>query len=52
MKLDMYDFCTTELQKKMIDIRKKFKDVEDKKLVSLSSVYLFLCYIYVIGNKS
>ncbi len=34
MKLDMYDFCTPELQEKFLPIRKKYKEVEDKKIVS------------------
>ena len=34
MKLDMYDFCTPELQKKLLPNRRKFKDIEDKKMVT------------------
>lgn len=33
MKLDMYDFCTPELQEKLLPIRMKFKEVEDRKTV-------------------
>lgn len=32
LMLDVYELCTTELQEKMLPIRSKFKDVEDKKL--------------------
>ena len=34
LKLDMYEFCTPELQKKLLEARNKFKDVEEKKAVS------------------
>lgn len=30
--LDVYELCTSELQEKMLPIRSKFKEVEDKKL--------------------
>lgn len=30
--LDVYELCTSELQEKMLTIRSKFKEVEDKKL--------------------
>lgn len=30
--LDVYELCTAELQEKMLPIRSKFKEVEDKKL--------------------
>ncbi len=40
MKLDMYDFCTPELQDKMLPIRRKYKEVEDKKIVSSPLHYL------------
>lgn len=33
MKLDIFDFCTSDLQQKTIPIRSHFKSVEDKKLV-------------------
>lgn len=32
LMLDVYELCTTELQEKMLPIRSKFKEVEDKKL--------------------
>lgn len=32
MTLDVYELCTAELQEKMLPIRSKFKEVEDKKL--------------------
>lgn len=32
LMLDVYELCTSELQEKMLPIRSKFKDVEDKKL--------------------
>ncbi len=40
MKLDMYDFCTPGLQDKMLPIRRKYKEVEDKKIVSCALHYL------------
>lgn len=30
--LDVYELCTAELQEKMLPIRSRFKEVEDKKL--------------------
>lgn len=30
--LDVYELCTAELQEKMVSVRSKFKDMEDKKL--------------------
>lgn len=30
--LDVYELCTSELQEKMLTIRSRFKEVEDKKL--------------------
>uniref|UniRef100_A0AAX7TM50 Ubiquitin carboxyl-terminal hydrolase n=1 Tax=Astatotilapia calliptera TaxID=8154 RepID=A0AAX7TM50_ASTCA len=32
LMLDVYELCTAELQEKMLPIRSKFKEVEDKKL--------------------
>ncbi|CAI8048931.1 Ubiquitin carboxyl-terminal hydrolase 14 [Geodia barretti] len=32
MKLDMYEFCTTELQQKLSPMRTKFKEQEEKKM--------------------
>uniref|UniRef100_A0A8D3E7T1 Ubiquitin carboxyl-terminal hydrolase n=1 Tax=Scophthalmus maximus TaxID=52904 RepID=A0A8D3E7T1_SCOMX len=32
LMLDVYELCTAEVQEKMLPIRSKFKDVEDKKL--------------------
>lgn len=32
LMLDVYELCTTELQEKMLPIRSKFKEIEDKKL--------------------
>ncbi|KAG8014237.1 Rho-associated protein kinase 1, partial [Nibea albiflora] len=32
LMLDVYELCTSELQEKMLPIRSKFKEVEDKKL--------------------
>uniref|UniRef100_A0A3B4UXU0 Ubiquitin carboxyl-terminal hydrolase n=1 Tax=Seriola dumerili TaxID=41447 RepID=A0A3B4UXU0_SERDU len=32
LMLDVYELCTTEVQEKMLPIRSKFKEVEDKKL--------------------
>uniref|UniRef100_A0A3Q1ISD3 Ubiquitin carboxyl-terminal hydrolase n=1 Tax=Anabas testudineus TaxID=64144 RepID=A0A3Q1ISD3_ANATE len=32
LMLDVYELCTTELQEKMLPIRSKFKNMEDKKL--------------------
>lgn len=31
LKLDMYDFCSPSLQKKLLPVRTRFKEVEDKK---------------------
>lgn len=48
LMLDVYELCTTELQEKMLPIRSKFKEVEDKKLekqhqkVLISPVISFL----------
>lgn len=48
LMLDVYELCTTELQEKMLPIRSKFKEVEDKKLekqhqkVVISPVIAFL----------
>ena len=36
MKLDMYEFCTTELQQKLSPMRTKFKEQEEKKMVIFS----------------
>ena len=41
MKLDMYDFCTPELQEKLLPNRIKFKEVEDKKTVSS---FIYHCF--------
>ncbi len=30
--LDVYELCTAEMQEKMVPLRSKFKEVEDKKL--------------------
>lgn len=30
--LDVYELCTAELQEKMLPIRSKFKEIEDKKI--------------------
>ena len=35
MKLDMYDFCTPELQAKLLPNRMRYKEVEDRKQVSV-----------------
>lgn len=32
LMLDVYELCTKELQEKMVSVRSKFKEVEDKKL--------------------
>ncbi|MCJ8731146.1 hypothetical protein PDJAM_G00195940 [Pangasius djambal] len=32
LMLDVYELCTAELQEKMVSVRSKFKDMEDKKL--------------------
>ena len=42
MKLDMYDFCTPELQEKLLPNRLKFKEVEDKKMASSRFIHLKL----------
>ncbi|KAJ8408187.1 hypothetical protein AAFF_G00264150 [Aldrovandia affinis] len=32
LMLDVYELCTAELQEKMVDVRSKFKEMEDRKL--------------------
>lgn len=32
LMLDVYELCTAELQEKMLPLRSKFKEMEDKKL--------------------
>ncbi|KAA0718839.1 Ubiquitin carboxyl-terminal hydrolase 14 [Triplophysa tibetana] len=32
LMLDVYELCTSELQEKMVSLRSKFKEIEDKKL--------------------
>uniref|UniRef100_A0A673YB82 Ubiquitin carboxyl-terminal hydrolase n=1 Tax=Salmo trutta TaxID=8032 RepID=A0A673YB82_SALTR len=47
LMLDVYELCTSELQEKMVAVRSKFKEIEDKKLekqsqkVKISCVCLF-----------
>ena len=38
MKLDVYDFCSPSLQEKLLPARTRFKEVEDKKAVSLAHI--------------
>uniref|UniRef100_A0AAR2KQB2 Ubiquitin carboxyl-terminal hydrolase n=1 Tax=Pygocentrus nattereri TaxID=42514 RepID=A0AAR2KQB2_PYGNA len=35
LMLDVYELCTAKLQEKMVSVRSKFKDMEDKKLEKL-----------------
>jgi ubiquitin carboxyl-terminal hydrolase 14 len=35
LKLDMFEFCSSTLQDRMAPIRKKFRDVEEKKMVTI-----------------
>ena len=47
LMLDIYELCTTELQEKMLPIRSKFKEVEDKKLEKQQQkVMLFLAFMW------
>lgn len=44
--LDVYELCTSELQEKMVAVRSKFKEIEDKKLEKQSQkvkIYIYLC---------
>lgn len=49
LMLDVYELCTTELQEKMLPVRSKFKEMEDKKLekqqqkVSQKGFMCFIC---------
>ncbi len=38
MKLDVYDLCTEELQKKLGPMRDKFKEEEDKLTEAIAKV--------------
>lgn len=52
LMLDVYELCTTELQEKMLPIRSKFKDVEDKKLEKQQQkVRQIYCYIILVAEK-
>lgn len=55
LMLDVYELCTTELQEKMLPIRSKFKEVEDKKLEKQQQKVShkgFLCFIYCRLKKT
>lgn len=40
--LDVYELCTKDLQEKMVPIRSKFKEMEDKKLEKQQKKATFL----------
>lgn len=42
--LDVYELCTPELQEKMVSIRSKFKDMEDRKLEQQQQKVRFLTH--------
>ncbi len=52
LKLDMYEFCTPELQKKLLDTRNKFKEAEEKKSVCAICVCVCESGKMVIVNKN
>ena len=33
MRLDMFEFCTPQLQEQLLPVRARFKEVEEKKMV-------------------
>ena len=43
MNLDMYEFCTPELQQKLLVARNNFKEVEEKKSVRKISKWFLFC---------
>lgn len=48
LMLDVYELCTSELQEKMVAVRSKFKEIEDKKLEKQSQkvkIYIYLCTV-------
>ena len=45
MSLDVFDLCTEELQNKLIPIRSKFKEEEDKQAERVLKVSTFLYYL-------
>ena len=45
MSLDVFDLCTEELQNKLIPIRSKFKEEEDKQAERVLKVSAFLYYL-------
>uniref|UniRef100_A0A3Q4BAR0 Ubiquitin carboxyl-terminal hydrolase n=1 Tax=Mola mola TaxID=94237 RepID=A0A3Q4BAR0_MOLML len=55
LMLDIYELCTTELQEKMLPIRSKFKEVEDKKLEKQRQKvrpFLFALFFNIGSNNS
>lgn len=42
MNLDVYDLCTEELQKKLMPVREKFKEEEDRQTEALTKVRIDL----------
>ncbi|KAI4879828.1 hypothetical protein NFI96_002174 [Prochilodus magdalenae] len=43
LMLDVYELCTADLQEKMVSVRSKFKDMEDKRLEKQQQVSARLC---------
>lgn len=48
LMLDVYELCTTEIQEKMLPIRSKFKEVEDKKLEKQQQQKVRLINSYIV----
>uniref|UniRef100_A0A4W4FED5 Ubiquitin carboxyl-terminal hydrolase n=1 Tax=Electrophorus electricus TaxID=8005 RepID=A0A4W4FED5_ELEEL len=47
LMLDVYELCTADLQEKMVSVRSKFKDMEDRKLEKLQHAR---AYAQIDGN--
>uniref|UniRef100_A0A8C8HB41 Ubiquitin carboxyl-terminal hydrolase n=1 Tax=Oncorhynchus tshawytscha TaxID=74940 RepID=A0A8C8HB41_ONCTS len=52
LMLDVYELCTSELQEKMVAVRSKFKEIEDKKLEKQSQKVKIYIYLYLGSNNS
>lgn len=46
LMLDVYELCTSEVQEKMLPIRSKFKEVEDKKLEKQQQKVRLICWLH------
>lgn len=47
----MFEFCENELQKKLLPVRGKFKDIEDQKMVSIFFSKIMHPYIKCIDQS-